>query len=115
MFDFEKLEVYQIAKGVVTDSLKIIYTHANLDPLIRDQWKKSSMDILLNLAEGTARMSSADKKHFITVSRGSVFECVTILQVLGETGALTLVDAQNLYDRYEKVSKMLLGMYRSHE
>ena len=53
MFDFEKLEVYQIAKGVVTDSLKIIYSNTNLDTYIKDQWKKASMDILLNLAEGT--------------------------------------------------------------
>jgi hypothetical protein len=44
-----------------------------------------------------------------------VFECVTILQVLTETGGLSAAEAQNLYDRYEKVSKMLLGMYRSHE
>ena len=115
MFDFEKLEVYQIAKGVVTDSLKIMYTNTTIDPHIKDQWKKASMDILLNLAEGTGRMTSVDKKHFITISRSSVFACVVILQVLGETAALPLPEIQNLYDRYEKVSKMLLGMYRSHE
>ncbi len=115
MFDFEKLEVYQIAKGVVTDSLKTILSNSKLDPYIKDQWKKASLDILLNLAEGTSRMTSTDKKHFITVSRGSVFECVTIIQILGETGSLPLAEAQNLYDRYEKISKMLLGMYRSHE
>ena len=53
MFDFEKLEVYQIAKGVVSDSLKIIYSNKDLDPYIKDQWKKASMYILMNLAEGT--------------------------------------------------------------
>jgi len=115
MFDFEKLEVYQIAKGVVTDSLKIIYSNASLDPYIKEQWKKASLDILLNLAEGTGRMTNADKKHYITISRSAVFECVTILQILGETGSLPLTEAQGLYERYEKISKMLLGMYRSHE
>jgi four helix bundle protein len=115
MFDFEKLEVYQIAKGVVTDSLKIIYSNTNLDPYIKDQWKKASMDILLNLAEGTGRMTNVDKKHYITISRSAVFECVAIVQILAETHTLPLADAQNLYDRYEKISKMLLGMYRSHE
>ncbi len=114
MFDFEKLEVYQIAKNLVTDSLKIIFTNDKLDPYIKDQWKRTCMDILLNLAEGTGRMTSADKKHYITIARSSVFECVAILQVLGELGTLPLAQAQDLYDRYEKVSKMLLGMYRSH-
>jgi four helix bundle protein len=114
MFDFEKLEVYQIAKALVTDALKIIYTNEQLDPYIKDQWKRSCMDILLNLAEGTGRMTTADKKHYITVARSSVFECVAILQVLGELGMLPAAQAQDLYERYEKVSKMLLGMYRSH-
>ncbi|HYG19714.1 MAG TPA: four helix bundle protein [Ohtaekwangia sp.] len=114
MFDFEKLEVYQIAKSLVTDSLKVIYSNDKLDPYIRDQWKVASMNILLNLAEGTGRMTSTDKKHYITVARSAVFECVAILQILGDLGSLPLAQAQDLYERYEKVSKMLLGMYRSH-
>jgi four helix bundle protein len=114
MFDFEKLEVYQIAKSVVADSLKIIFSHEKLDPYIKDQWKVASMNILLNLAEGTGRMTTVDKKHYITIARSAVFECVAILQVLGELNALSQAQIQDLYDRYEKVSKMLLGMYRSH-
>jgi four helix bundle protein len=114
MFDFEKLEVYQIAKGLVTDSLKVIYSNEKLDPYIKDQWKVATMNIIINLAEGTGRMTNADKKHYITISRSAVFECVAILQVLGELGSIPLSQAQDLYDRYEKVSKMLLGMYRSH-
>jgi four helix bundle protein len=114
MFDFEKLEVYQIAKVLATDTLKIIYSNERLDPYIKEQWKRACLDILLNLAEGTGRMTPADKKHFITIARSSVFESVAILQVLGELGVLPLSQAQDLYERYEKVSKMLLGMYRSH-
>ncbi|MBT1707398.1 four helix bundle protein [Fulvivirgaceae bacterium PWU5] len=114
MFDFEKLEVYQIAKTLVTDSLKIVFSSEKMDPYIKDQWRKACMDILLNLAEGTGRMTTADKKHYITISRSAVFECVAILQVLGELGMIPLAQAQDLYERYEKVSKMLLGMYRSH-
>jgi four helix bundle protein len=114
MFDFEKLEVYQIAKTLVTDSLKIVFSSEKMDPYIKDQWRKACMDILLNLAEGTGRMTAAEKKHYITISRSAVFECVAILQVLSDLGMLPLAQAQDLYERYEKVSKMLLGMYRSH-
>lgn len=114
MFDFEKLEVYQIAKSVVADSLKIIFSNEKLDPYIKDQWKVACMNILLNLAEGTGRMTAADKKHYITIARSAVFECVAILQLLNELGSVQQHHVQDLYDRYEKVSKMLLGMYRSH-
>lgn len=114
MFDFEKLEVYQIAKALVVDTLKLIYSNNNLDPYIKEQWRKASMDILMNLSEGTGRMVTAEKKHFITVARSSVFECVAILEVVGQLGQIPMTEAQGLYERYEKVSKMLLGMFRSH-
>jgi four helix bundle protein len=114
MFDFEKLEVYQIAKALVVDTLKHIYANKNLDPFIREEWKKASMSILLNLAEGTGRMTNSDKKHYITIARSAVFECVAILEVLSQLGHISMSEAQGYYERYEKVSKMLLGMFRSH-
>ncbi|HEX5168076.1 MAG TPA: four helix bundle protein [Cyclobacteriaceae bacterium] len=114
MFDFEKLEVYQIAKALVVDTLKQIYSNNHLDPYIREEWKKASMSILLNLSEGTGRMNSADKKHYITVARSAVFECVAILDVISQLGQIPLTEAQGYYERYEKISKMLLGMFRSH-
>jgi four helix bundle protein len=70
--------------------------------------------MLLNLAEGTGRMTNADKKHFITISRGSVYESVAILDTIKE---LNLIDDslhKELYDNYETISKMLLGMFRSY-
>jgi four helix bundle protein len=115
MFDFEKLEVYQIAKTLVVDVLKEIYSNKNLDLYIKDQWKRASLSILLNLSEGTGRMTAADKKHFITIARSSVFESVAILDVASQLGHISLKDAQEYYERYEKVSKMLLGMFRSHQ
>lgn len=115
MFDFEKLEVYQVAKSLVVDTLKFIYSNKEMDSYIKDQWKRASMGILQNLSEAAGMMTAADKKHHITIARSSVFECVAILEVAGELGYLPLADAQGYYDRYERVSKMLLGMYRSHE
>ena len=43
MFDFEKLEVYQIAKTLVIDTLKHIYAHPDMDPYMKEQWKRASM------------------------------------------------------------------------
>ena len=114
MFDFEKLEVYQLAKALVVDTLRTIYSNNNIDPYIRDQWRRASMNILLHLSDGTGRMNPADKKHCITLARSSVFECVAILEVLSQLEHIPLKEAQGFYDRYETISKMLLGMFRSH-
>jgi four helix bundle protein len=114
MFDFEKLDVYQIANKLNIKVLRFIIKDKNIDLFIKDQWKRCSLSIVLNLAEGTGRMTDADKKHFLTISRGSVFEAVAIIGLLK---GLELIDDtlyKELYDDYESISKMLLGMFRSY-
>ncbi|TSA38823.1 MAG: four helix bundle protein [Porphyromonadaceae bacterium] len=113
MFDFEKLDLYQELKKLNYMVYKKIRSSSGIDPYIIDQWKRASLSSLLNLAEGTGRMTSADKQHFYTISRGSVFECVAIIELTKDLGYLTNEEYEEFYLGYEKASKMLLGMYRS--
>lgn len=114
MFDFEKLEVYQVVKEANTSTFRLVNALKEIDGFVAEQWKRASLSSLLNLAEGTGRMSKADKKHFLTISRGSIFECVAILQSQRDLGLVDEVKYDELYKRYEQISKMLLGMYRSY-
>lgn len=114
MFDFEKLDVYQVVKSNNSKVLKFIFGHTSLDPFLKEQWKQSGMNIILNLAEGTGRMTSADKKQFLTVARGSVFESVAILETVKDLGLVDDILFKEFYDGYEQISKMLLGMIRSY-
>jgi len=113
MFDFEKLDVYQKIKGLNVRVFLYLKNNQELDPYIIDQWRRASLSILLNLAEGTGRIANQEKKHYITIARSSVFESVAILDFLKEAGDLAEKDYENLYADYETISKMLLGMYRS--
>ena len=70
MFDFEKLEVYQIAANQNIKVLKFISGDKEIDEFIKDQWKRSGLSIVLNLAEGVGRISHADKKHFFNPVQG---------------------------------------------
>ena len=115
VFDFEKLEVYQEMRGVNLKVLKHLFTHKSLDPYIQDQFKRASLSALLNLAEGTGRMTSPDKKKFYITARSSVFECVAILQIMHDTDLVEKSFYDDLYAGFEKVSRMLLGMIRSLE
>jgi len=113
MFDFEKLDLYQELKKLNFLVYKKVKTLTEADPFIIDQWKRASLSSLLNLAEGTGRMTPADKQHFYTLSRGSVFECVALIELTRELGYLTNEEYEEFHLGYEKASKMLLGMYRS--
>jgi four helix bundle protein len=116
VFDFEKLEVYQEMRGVNLKVLKHLFTQkADLDPYLQDQFKRASLSALLNLAEGTGRMTSPDKKKFYITARSSVFECVAILQIMFDTNAIEKSLYEELYTGFEKISRMLLGMIRSME
>ena len=115
MFDFERLDVYQHVKELNVKVLKFILSNKKLDDYLKDEWKKTNMGIILHLTEGTGRLGSADKKHFLTLSRSCVFNCVAILETLVGLGFVDESLFQELYDDYEKASKMLLGMYRSYD
>ncbi len=113
MFDFEKLEIYQLVKQTNQDVLKYIFSGQIKDVYLTDQFKRATLSIQLNLAEGTGRFSSKEKKHFITVSRSSAFECVAILDVLKGQGIMDQKTYDQYYANYEQMSKMLLGLYRN--
>ncbi len=114
MFDFEKLDVYQVVKDQNLKVLNILQVNKEIDPYLMDQWKRTTLNILLNLAEGTGRMTDTDKMHYLTIARTSVFESVAIIDLLKSMNILDEPTHQDLYNGYEKSSKMLLGMYRSH-
>jgi four helix bundle protein len=114
MFDFEKLDVYQVVREQNVKVIQYLNSAHEIDPLLKDHWKRSSLNSVLNLAEGTGRKNTDEKKDFLTAARGNIFESATILQTLKDLGTVDEITYMEFYDGYEKASKMLLGMYRSY-
>ena len=114
MFDFERLDVYQLVREQNLKVLRYIYKQKKIDDQISNQWKKVSMNIVLHLAEATGKMNNPDKRHFLTNSRTSVFEAVAILEVVRDLGFIEENLYTEIYNGYERASKMLLGMIRSY-
>ncbi|MCB2208445.1 MAG: four helix bundle protein [Bacteroidetes bacterium] len=114
VFDFEKLDVYQVLRKLNFDVFHFLNTDKKIEPLIKDQWKRASLGVMLSLAEGTGRISVNDKKHYITMARGNINESVTLLQFTFDNGHIKDKEYAGFYEKYEQVSKMLLGMYRSY-
>ena len=82
MFDFEKLLVYQRAKVFHKNLQFNIVSEVEIDRVIANQLKRAALSIPLNIAEGTSRFSHADKRNFYVIARGSLFECIAILDIL---------------------------------
>ena len=115
MFDFEKLQVYQKAKEFNLEVKKDILALVKLERVSRDQLRRASMSIMLNIAEGTSRFSNADKRNFYVIARGSTFECVAIFDLLSSEGVIKSELNKIFYSKAEEISKMLYSMIRSLE
>jgi four helix bundle protein len=113
MFDFEKLEVYQLMKDQHNKVMLMLRQDDQMDRQIHDHWKNSMLLAVLNLVQASARVNSIEKKDLITVSRGYIFECSSLLDLVKSTNGISAVTYRELYDNYERISKMLLGMYKS--
>ncbi len=86
MFDFENLDVYKLAKKLNKEILRFLKENKQTDPYIRDQLKRASISIVINIAEGSGKFSKADKRNFYTIARGSVYECVSLVELIFEEG-----------------------------
>jgi four helix bundle protein len=113
MFDFEKLEVYQVTKAQNIDVLKFLIQNPGVNADFGNQWKEASMGTVINLAESTARMTHPEKKHFLTIARGNINSCVALMELGKELNWLDQATFDQFYSRYEQMSKMMLGMIRS--
>jgi four helix bundle protein len=71
--------------------------------------------VLLQLVQASGRVSTSEKKTLLTAARGFVFECSAILDLLKTSGDIDSEKYEELYNNYERISKMLLGMLRSYE
>ena len=112
MFDFEKLDVYKKAKHFNSEIRKFISV-TKLDLTTKDQLRRASFSIVLNLAEGSGRFTKPDRKNFYIISRSSIFECVAIIDVLKDEGIIDENLFQNFYQKAEEVSKMIFGMIKN--
>ena len=114
MFDFEKLDVYQKVRSTNVLILKYLDQKSVQDSYLEDQLKRAALSIMLNLAEGVGRRTKPDKRRFINVARSSLFETVSILQILLDMNMMQKDLYDKLYSEYTSISKMLLALYRSY-
>ncbi len=79
VLDAEKLEVYALALELHAFAASKVPT---LSRVLRDQLERSSLSVVLNVAEGGGRRSRKDKARHYTYARGSATEVAASFDVL---------------------------------
>ena len=109
MFDFEKLEVYNKSKRF-NKSVTLFIENTNADSTTKDQLRRASFSIMLNIAEGSGIFTKPDKRNFYIIARGSAFECVAIFDYLKDLGTIDEKAFKQYYTYLEEISKMLFSL-----
>ena len=110
-FDHEKLTVYQRSIEFVAWSNQLLETVPRKFS-INDQLDRASTSIPLNIAEGNGRFTKPDRKNFFGIARGSVQECVPLLELAHRQELLP--DGQHLQMKQdlEEIARMLSGLIK---
>jgi four helix bundle protein len=80
-----KLDVYTRALESLPNLEEIAGWIPASRPDLKDQLRRASTSVVLNLAEGSAEFSPAEKARFYRIARRSAGECIAILDVIGVT------------------------------
>ena len=111
-FDFQKLEVYKKAKTFHVECNAILRACKN-QRHVKDQLARASYSIVLNIAEGSGRMSPNDRRHFFTMARASIFECVAIFDIMLLENQIDSHQHEKKMEVSIELSKMLFAMVRN--
>jgi four helix bundle protein len=79
---------------------------------LRDQLRRASSSIPLNIAEACGKTGTADRAHFHAIARGSALECAAVLDVLLRFGAVGAEEAEQGKALLARVVSMLSKMCR---
>ena len=110
-FMFEDLSVYKKSIEFVLGAYTAYKTISEKE--IKGQIKRAALSIPLNLAEGNGRNTQKEKVQFYKTARGSLFECVPLLEICQKLGHISIAEYNSLYQKAEEIGKMLNGLIKS--
>ena len=82
------------------------------DFALRDQIRRAAISIMLNIAEGFARRSNKEFRHFLFIAHGSAAEVQSALYIAMDQNYVEARDFEALYQKVDEVSKMISGFIK---
>lgn len=109
-YNFEKLEVYQLAK----DLIKAVYELAKKFPIgekfiLEPQIKRAAISVALNIAEGSIK-TKKDFARFIDISLGSLIEVKSCSEIARELDYINDDDVGFMANKIDKLFIKLLSL-----
>lgn len=80
---------------------------------LTNQLRRAAVSIPLNIAEGSGGSSNTEFIRFLEISRRSVYEVMTALELACRLGYATAGDTERLAKEADEIAAMLTGLIKS--
>ncbi|HET6404284.1 MAG TPA: four helix bundle protein [Candidatus Thermoplasmatota archaeon] len=113
--DHEKLDVYHraVRAAALVEKVALAVPEARAD--LRDQMRRASTSVVLNIAEGANGFAPRDKARYYRIAQGSAGECLAALDLARQVGPGSADDGaarSELLHVMGSLRKMVFAMQR---
>lgn len=110
-FSFERLEVYNKSRRLITEVYKLIENFPKEEKYVLcDQIRRCIISVPSNIAEQSGRTSLKEKLHFIEISYGSLMKAYCQLQIAVDLNYITEKQLSTLKEKFIEISMLLTGL-----
>lgn len=111
-----KLDVFIASKEFVLECYRVTKSFlAEEKYAMVSQIRRAALSVHLNIAEGCSRKSLQERKRFYEISRGSLIEVDTALEVAVDLAYCTDKEITSLGEKIIKTFKILCGLIGSEK
>jgi len=113
-YGYRSLNVWQSAKTLATDVYRLTNSGTiKRDFSLIDQLCRSAVSVPSNIAEGDERKSDKDSIRFFNITKGSLAELATQLEIARDVGYFTTAQVESLITSRAELGKMLGALIRA--
>jgi four helix bundle protein len=109
-FSFEKLVVCQKAVDFADSVCSHTESFTRGYSYLANQLNRAALSISANSAEGNGRFTKADRRNFFGIARGSIQECVPLLELARRRAFLSDEQHMGLKAQLEEIARMPAGL-----
>lgn len=89
-FKFESLDVWKRSINFADEMFTLAQTlPKEYQFSLGEQLRRASLSVPTNIAEGSGRDNPKEKQYFFRIAKGSVYEVVSLMVIIGKRGCLS--------------------------
>ena len=112
-FKFEKLDVWRRSVDFanemfsIADKLPKQYQFS-----LGEQLRRAALSVPTNIAEGAGRDGEKERKYFYRIAKGSIYEVVSLLVMIGKRSGISREDYRRHYTEADEIASILTALSR---